>query len=107
MIIPLNPTIQLNHINNHKHVVFLLYLLELEAKITKLDEAKSNPYPINSILIQFFTLSILSKQELLYLKIFVTALTAFSVAVLFSTERLSAALITANNGGKASAHARA
>lgn len=53
------------------------------------------------------TLSRLSIHELLYLKIFVTALTAFSVAVLFSADRLSAAPIMANKRGSASAQARA
>jgi hypothetical protein len=33
-------TIQSNHINNHKHMVLLLYLHKSEAKKTKFDEAR-------------------------------------------------------------------
>ena len=83
-------------------MVFLPYLHKLEAKITIFDEANNNFF----FSFKFFFLSILSKQELLNLNIFVTALMAFSVAVLFSTERLSGAVINANNPGNDSAHAQ-
>jgi hypothetical protein len=101
-------TIQLDHTDNHRHAVFLPYLHEWEARTAKFDEAKRcSMYLPVTVQRHVLTLSILSTHELLYLKILVTALTAFSVAVLFSTDRLSGALISANKGGKASAHARA
>lgn len=37
-------TIQSNHIDNRRHRVFLQYLHESEAKITKLDEAKKQKF---------------------------------------------------------------